>query len=95
MHKLDVKIQESNIKKENHLVKNDKNIKQGDERTSSESYLENRTMVAKSLPSEWIAMRTIHVVIEHTSRKLQVNVLLYLTVAQKLILMLILQPNLV
>ena len=33
-------------------------------------------MVAKSLPSEWIAMRTIPVLIEHASRKLQVNALL-------------------
>ena len=33
-------------------------------------------MVAKSLPSEWIAMRTIPVLIEHVSRKLQVNTLL-------------------
>ena len=33
-------------------------------------------MVAKSLPSEWIAMRTIPVLIEHASRKLQVNTLL-------------------
>ena len=33
-------------------------------------------MVAKSLPSEWIAMRTISVLIEHALRKLQVNTLL-------------------
>ena len=73
---MNVKIQEGNIEKENHLVNTDKNIKKSDEGSSSESYKENRTTVAKSLPSEWIAMRTIPVLIEHASKKLQVNALL-------------------
>ena len=76
LHKSDVKVQEGNIEEENHLIKTDKNMKKSDEGTYSKGDIENRTMVAKSLPSEWIAMRTIPVLIEHASRKLQVNALL-------------------
>ena len=74
--KSDVKIQKGSIEEENQLIKSDKSIKKSNQGTSSESYIDNRTMVAKSLPSEWIAMRTIPVLIEHASRKLQVNALL-------------------
>ena len=51
-------------------------MKKSDEGTSSKGDIENRTMVAKSLSSELIAMRTIPVLIENASRKLQVNALL-------------------
>ena len=52
LHKSDVKIQEGNIEEENHLLKTDKNMKKSDEGTSSKGDIENRTMVAKSLPSQ-------------------------------------------